>query len=100
MDAEPEIDARPEVIAYLERRKCADCRSPLSSIVVADITRSLHSPVFRCWPPHPTCWQFRCPGCGQDIVVASRKGKCWSITGELTRRSPRPRAGTTPDRDT
>jgi hypothetical protein len=93
MTAEEEFEARADVVAYLDRRKCAVCRSTLSSVAGTDVTRSLHSPIFRCWPPHPTCWQFCCPGCGQYIIIATRKGKSWPIAGEVTRRSPRQRAG-------
>jgi hypothetical protein len=88
-----ETDARADVVAHLDRHRCAACRGPLSAVAAADVTRSPYSPKFRCWPPHPTCWQLHCPGCGQHIVVAVRKGKAWPITGEVTRRSPRPPAG-------
>ena len=93
MTAEEEFEARADVVAYLDRRKCAVCRSTLSSVTVADVTRSLYSPIFRCPFPHPTCWQFCCPRCGQHIIIATRKGKSWPIDGKVTRRSPRPRAG-------
>jgi predicted RNA-binding Zn-ribbon protein involved in translation (DUF1610 family) len=92
MDAAAETDARADVVAYLDRRKCAACRSPLASVAASDITRSPYSPCFRCWPPQPTCWQFHCPECGQHLIIAVRKGKAWPIEGEVTRRSPRPRA--------
>ena len=90
MDVAAETDARADVVAYLDRRWCTACRAPLS-VAVSEVTRSLYSPKFRCWPPHPTCWQLRCPGCGQEIIIAVRKGKAWSITGGVGRRIPQPR---------
>jgi hypothetical protein len=92
MKAAVEADPRADVLAYLDRRRCGTCRSPLSAVNVVDVTRSPHSPAFRCWPPHPTCWQLACPGCRQPFTIAVRKAKAWPIFGEITRRSPKPRA--------
>jgi hypothetical protein len=91
MNAAVEPDCRADVVAYLDRRRCAACRTSLSAVGIADITRSSNAPKFRCWPPHPTCWELRCSGCAQYFLIAVRTGKSWPITGEVTRRCPRPR---------
>ena len=78
MEAATETDPRVDVVAYLDRRRCAACRSRLSAVAVGDVTRSPYSPKFRCPFPHPTCWRIACPGCGQHIVIAVRKGKAWA----------------------
>jgi hypothetical protein len=92
MEADAETDPRPNVVAYLDRRRCVACRAPLGGVTVGDVTRSPNSPKFRCWPPHPTCWQVACPECGQHIVIAVRNGKAWALHGAVTGRSPRPQA--------
>lgn len=96
MNPEARIDARADVVAYLDRRKCGQCRSSLSSVAIDDVARTPLTCVYRCFPPVPTWWTLRCPGCGQDLVIAARKGKCWRTRGEITRRSPRPRPAQDP----
>jgi hypothetical protein len=90
--AEP--DSPEDVVAYLDRRKCGACRTPLGSITVAAVSRSRYSPKFRCFPPAPTCWEFSCPGCGQQVVICVRRGKAWPLYPSLvSRRSPQRRSG-------
>ena len=92
MDAAEDIDPRADVVAYLDRRRCAACRVLLSGVAARGVTRSAVGPVFRCSPPPPTVWRIACPGCGRDILIAVRKGKAWALFDAVTRRSPRPRA--------
>jgi hypothetical protein len=90
MDGESVVDPRQQVIAYLDRRKCGNCRLPLASVGVGDLV-PYHGVVFRCFPPAPTCWEFHCSGCGERLVICVRKGKAWPLDGVVTRRSPLPR---------
>ena len=89
--AEP--DPRPAVLAYLERRSCCVCNAPLETVGVADL-EPFHGVRFRMYPPHPTCWSFGCPSCGQQIVVCVREGRSWVLRpSSVSRRRPRRRGG-------
>jgi hypothetical protein len=70
-----EPDSPADVVAYLDRRRCDVCRAELGSVPSAAVSRSRHSPKWRCWPPPPTCWELVCPACGQQITIWVRKGK-------------------------
>jgi hypothetical protein len=88
-----EADPRADVVAYLDRRKCGACRSPLDSVAVADLS-PYHRVKFRCFPPAPSCWEFACSGCGHRVVICVRKGKAWPLYPSLvSRRSPQRRTG-------
>lgn len=92
-DDEDEPDPRPAVLAYLERRKCGVCRASLESVTIADVLESSVSPAFRCFPPAPSCWNLLCKACGQQIMMAVRKGKAWPVyPAKVSRRSPKRRA--------
>jgi hypothetical protein len=85
-------DSPADVVAYLDRRRCGECGTPLGSITAVEVSRSQHSPKWRCWPPHPTCWDFACPGCGQQITIWVRKGKAGPLyPSRVSRRSPQRR---------
>jgi hypothetical protein len=87
-----EGDNAAKVVEYLERRKCAVCRASLGAVPEADIVRARFSPIFRCLPPIPTCWELACPSCKQRIIICVRKGKAWPLgVSSVTRRSPGPR---------
>jgi hypothetical protein len=45
------------------------CQADLGSVPADAVSRSRHSPRWRCPPPHPICWELVCPGCGQEITV-------------------------------
>jgi hypothetical protein len=82
-------DSPAHVVAYLDRRRCVECGTSLSSVFAADVTRSQHSPKWRCSPPPPTCWEFVCPGCEERITIWVRKGKAGPLyPSRVSRRSP------------
>lgn len=82
-------DSPADVVAYLERRRCDFCRAKLGPVTAAAISPSQHGPAWRCFPPHPTCWDLACPECGQQITIWVRKGKAGPLYPSLvSRRSP------------
>lgn len=95
MTVQPSADSPDDVLAFLVRRKCAKCRGTLDSVRRTDISLSRYSPRWRCYPPHPTTWEFHCPTCHQEIMVHVRKGKVWVREPLMvTRKSPQRRGAT------
>ena len=70
----------PRVIAasYLQKRTCPNCSFQFANIRASDLSRGL-SPMFRCHPPVPTCWEMNCPNCNACINLAVRFDKVWKI---------------------
>jgi len=58
-----EPDSPADVVAYLDRRRCGVCQAELGSVLAAAVSRSRHSPKWRCWPPHTS------PGRDQQVRV-------------------------------
>jgi hypothetical protein len=89
VDLNDPTDSARDVVAFLERRKCGNCRAPLGGLTARDIKRSPTAPKFRCLPPLPTAWIFDCPGCATRIMILVRRGKASPLKPEqVTRRSP------------
>src|SRR5262245_39620533 len=85
-------DSPADVVAYLDRRRCGQCGTSLGSVSTSEILLSRHHPKWRCPWPHPTCWDFSCPTCGQAITIWVRKGKAGPFGDtHVSRRSPKRR---------
>ena len=78
-DRQPD-DPRAVAATFLQQHSCPTCSWSFVNVRGADLSRG-HTPKYRCPPPHPTCWQIRCPRCSAWINLAVRFDKVWPEAG-------------------